>query len=150
MALINFQLDRKKRVLLLIAPVCPFGFSSTDIQTTGEISICISRSAGRISLSDMTYCQQQRSLALEQIVIPSTILMVDIGGNKGHEGAGFHKAYPELPGRFIIQDLPPMIERVRQRPPRDVELMPYDIFTPQPVTGEHHVSINFMSVTRLL
>ncbi|KAL9045006.1 MAG: hypothetical protein Q9214_001897 [Letrouitia sp. 1 TL-2023] len=61
------------------------------------------------------------------------VLLVDIGGNKGHDISSFHKAYPNLPGRLILQDLPSMIETVRVDPPEGIELMPYDFFTPQPV-----------------
>ena len=64
------------------------------------------------------------------------VLLVDVGGNKGHEVASFHAAHPAIPGRLILQDLPSMIERVRQNPPTDIELMPYDFFTPQPVKGK--------------
>lgn len=58
------------------------------------------------------------------------VLLVDVGGNKGHEIASFHEAHPDIPGRLILQDLPPMIERVRKDPPKGIELMPYDFFTP--------------------
>ena len=67
---------------------------------------------------------------------PQAVLLVDVGGNKGHEVASFHGAHPDLPGRLILQDLPSMIERVRKNPLTDIELMPYDFFTPQPVKGE--------------
>ena len=64
------------------------------------------------------------------------VLLVDVGGNKGHEIASFHEAHPDIPGRLILQDLPPMIERIRKDPPNGIELMPYDFFTPQPVKGK--------------
>ena len=63
------------------------------------------------------------------------VLFVDVGGNKGHEAASLHEAHPELPGRLILQDLPPMIERVSKNSPKDIELIPYDFFTPQPIKG---------------
>ena len=66
---------------------------------------------------------------------PEAVLLVDVGGNKGHEITSFHKAHSELPGRLILQDLPPMIERVSKEPPEGIELMPYDFFNPQPVKG---------------
>ena len=77
---------------------------------------------------------------------PGAVLLVDVGGNKGHEIAGFHRAHPEVPGRLILQDLAPMIGRVRENPPKDIELMPYDFFTPQPVKGKFfHLSSSFMA-----
>ena len=66
---------------------------------------------------------------------PEAVLLVDVGGNKGHEIKSFHKAHPELPGRLILQDLPPMIERVSKESPEGIELMPYDFFNRQPVKG---------------
>lgn len=64
------------------------------------------------------------------------VLLVDVGGNKGHDISSFHKAYPDLPGRLILQDMPSMIDTVRADPPEGIELISYDFFTPQPVKGE--------------
>jgi len=67
---------------------------------------------------------------------PKAVLLVDVGGNTGHELANFHNAHPDVPGRLILQDLPSMIEKVeKEGPPKDVEPMEYDFFTPQPVHG---------------
>lgn len=33
------------------------------------------------------------------------VLLVEVGGNKGHEIANFHEAHPNIPGRLILQDL---------------------------------------------
>ena len=67
---------------------------------------------------------------------PASVLLVDIGGNLGHEAKAFHTAHPTHPGRIILQDLPSMIEEVNRRGvPRGVEPMPYDFFTTQPVNG---------------
>lgn len=68
------------------------------------------------------------------------VLLVDVGGNKGHEASSFHEAHPDIPGRVILQDLPPMIDRVSKDAPKDIELMPYDFFTPQPVKGKQAIS----------
>ncbi|KAG8528780.1 uncharacterized protein KY384_006468 [Bacidia gigantensis] len=63
-------------------------------------------------------------------------LFVDVGGNWGHEVESFHEAYPDAPGRLILQDLPQTIEKVRrENPPKDVECMEYDFFQPQPIKG---------------
>ena len=58
-----------------------------------------------------------------------------MGGGKGHELANFHKAHPDIPGRLILQDLPIVLDKVRDNPSQDIELMNYDFFTPQPVKG---------------
>lgn len=66
---------------------------------------------------------------------PGAILMVDVGGGPGQEIARFKEKYPELPGKFILQDLPLTLNRV-EKLPDGVEAMEYDFFTPQPVKGK--------------
>ena len=64
------------------------------------------------------------------------VLIVDVGGNKGHELESFHATHPELPGRLVLQDLDAMIERVKTNGiPTGVEVQAYDFFTPQPIKG---------------
>ena len=72
---------------------------------------------------------------------PKAVLFVDVGGGKGHEARKLREAHPELPGRLILQDLPSMIDRVREDPPKGVEFMPYDFFTPQPVKGQRAFNV---------
>lgn len=62
------------------------------------------------------------------------MLIVDVGGGPGQEIIGLKKRHPELPGRYVLQDLPITLDRL-DRVPDGVEKMPYDFFTPQPVTG---------------
>ena len=81
---------------------------------------------------------------------PEAVLFVDVGGNKGHEAASFHKAHPDITGRLILQDLPPMIDRVSKDPPEGIELMPYDFFTPQPVKGKRSSTLAFTGSTETL
>jgi hypothetical protein len=57
-------------------------------------------------------------------------LLVDIGGNVGHELVLFHKRFPNLPGRLILEDLPHVIESAKDLPPA-IEPTPYNFFTPQ-------------------
>ena len=64
------------------------------------------------------------------------VLLVDVGGNWGHELAAFHQAHPDVPGRLVLQDLPGMIDKVKkENPPKDVECLAYDLFTSQPIKG---------------
>ena len=67
---------------------------------------------------------------------PNAVLLVDVGGNWGHEIKSFHEAHPEVPGRLIIQDIPIMTEKLKEKPLKGIEVMTYDFFTPQPVKGE--------------
>lgn len=65
---------------------------------------------------------------------PSSVLMVDIGGGPGQELTGLKGKYPQLPGRFVLQDLPITLDRIDSLP-EGVETMPYDFFTPQPISN---------------
>ena len=64
-------------------------------------------------------------------------LLIDIGGNGGHDLIGFHTAHPSLSGRLILQDLPAIIQSVDSAPlaQQDIEVMGHDFFTPQPIHG---------------
>ena len=63
------------------------------------------------------------------------VLLVDIGGNVGHDLVRFKTQYPDLPGRLILQDLPSVIEAAKPSLPAGIETMDHDFFTPQPVQG---------------
>lgn len=65
----------------------------------------------------------------------NTVLMVDVGGGKGHDLILFREKYPNLPGRLILQDLPFVISQAGSLP-AGLEAMPHDFFTPQPINGE--------------
>jgi hypothetical protein len=38
------------------------------------------------------------------------VLLVDVGGDTGQDILGFHKHFPNLPGRLVLEDLPPTIK----------------------------------------
>lgn len=63
------------------------------------------------------------------------VLMVDVGGNAGHDILGFHRTHPKQPGRLILQDLPGQIQLLDAQALAPIELMCHDFFTPQPVKG---------------
>jgi O-methyltransferase domain len=62
--------------------------------------------------------------------------IVDVGGGNGYALEDLRVRVPELKGRLILQDLPPVIEHVKMTGinPR-IELMPHDFNNPQPVRG---------------
>lgn len=60
-------------------------------------------------------------------------LMIDIGGSAGHDIIDFHKAFPDLPGNLILQELPTTIKSLPPDFPKDIEAQSHDFFTPQPV-----------------
>jgi len=63
------------------------------------------------------------------------VLIVDVGGGPGQELIGFQRAYPDIPGRLVLQDLRITLDRI-EKPPVGVEKMEYDFFTPQPIKGK--------------
>ncbi|KAM7187062.1 S-adenosyl-L-methionine-dependent methyltransferase [Naviculisporaceae sp. PSN 640] len=68
---------------------------------------------------------------------PKQVIYVNIGGGIGHQCAQFREKYPPsvLPGRVILQDLPPTIARALPTP--GVENIPWDFFSTekQPIKG---------------
>ncbi|KAI1176536.1 putative O-methyltransferase [Nemania sp. FL0916] len=71
-----------------------------------------------------------------------SVLLVDVGGGRGHDLVGFREKYPGQ-GRLILQDLPAVIDSISGLDPA-IETMAYDFFTDQPVEGArayfyHHI-----------
>lgn len=67
------------------------------------------------------------------------VLLVDVGGGKGHDIASFRENFPDLPGRLILQDLPQTFAALEERPD-GIELMEHDFFKEQPVKGTFEFS----------
>lgn len=65
-----------------------------------------------------------------------TVLMVDVGGGRGHDLEAFKAAFPQLPGKAIVQDLPFTIDDIKHLAP-EVEAMKHNFFDPQPVKGRN-------------
>ena len=63
------------------------------------------------------------------------VAIVDVGGGMGHDLAELRKKQPTVPGRFILQDLPQVIEQISE-PIEGIEVMAHDFYTEQPVKGE--------------
>ncbi|KAL4947184.1 S-adenosyl-L-methionine-dependent methyltransferase [Aspergillus filifer] len=61
------------------------------------------------------------------------VLLVDVGGNKGDEILAFRRAFPDLPGRLVLQDIPAVASGIFQSLGDNIEVMPHDMFDPQPV-----------------
>ncbi|KAL9119594.1 MAG: hypothetical protein Q9187_003853, partial [Circinaria calcarea] len=59
------------------------------------------------------------------------VMFVDVGGGYGQKTIALKKACPELPGRFIVEDLPGTIKNA---PKVDgIEMIGHDFFTEQPI-----------------
>ncbi|KFY89855.1 hypothetical protein V500_05419 [Pseudogymnoascus sp. VKM F-4518 (FW-2643)] len=65
------------------------------------------------------------------------VLLLDVGGNGGHDLIGFHKEHPSMPGRLILQDLPAIIQSLDSAAlsQQGIEVIGHDFFTPQPIHG---------------
>lgn len=64
---------------------------------------------------------------------PETAMFVDVGGGYGQKAIALKRAIPELPGRFIVQDLPQTIDHAPKV--EDIEYQAHDFFTEQPIKG---------------
>ena len=62
------------------------------------------------------------------------VMLIDVGGARGHEVEAIKKKYSNLPGRFLLQDLPDTIEQALPVP--GMEAVAHDFFTEQPVKGQ--------------
>ena len=62
-------------------------------------------------------------------------LLVDVGGGHGYEIQAFRHRFPKQAGRLVLQDLPSVIDDVKELHP-DIVRMKYDIFTKQPILGK--------------
>jgi hypothetical protein len=74
-----------------------------------------------------------------------SVLLVDVGGGKGHDlvafDASFGKHPRNTPGKLVLQDLPPVIDTITpDGPGAGITAMPHDFFTEQPVKGKHQPS----------
>lgn len=69
------------------------------------------------------------------------IMLIDVGGARGHEVQAIKKKHPSLPGRFILQDLPHTVEQAL--PVVGMEAVEHDFFTPQPIKGSVAETRNF-------
>ncbi|KAF8849910.1 sterigmatocystin 8-O-methyltransferase [Acephala macrosclerotiorum] len=64
----------------------------------------------------------------------SNAVFVDIAGGRGHEVGQLRANFRDAPGRFILQDLPAVIDDVKDLD-CSIERMKHNFFEPQPVHG---------------
>jgi len=70
-------------------------------------------------------------------VAPNDILFVDVGGNRGHQALDLKQRHPKLTGKVVVQDMEAILENADKGAisAADIQLMPHDFFTPQPLQG---------------
>ena len=61
------------------------------------------------------------------------VMLIDVGGARGHEVEAIKKKHPTLPGRLLLQDLRDTVEQAL--PVLGMEAVVHDFFTPQPIEG---------------
>jgi hypothetical protein len=65
---------------------------------------------------------------------PESVFLVDIAGGEGHDVQAFHRAFPDVVGKLVLQDLPPTIDNIKSLDSA-ITRQKYDFFTKQPVIG---------------
>ncbi|KAL9603197.1 MAG: hypothetical protein Q9179_002298 [Wetmoreana sp. 5 TL-2023] len=69
-------------------------------------------------------------------VSDDVVLLVDVGGGRGHVLQEFVKQRGRRKNRLIVQDVPGALSPAEKLQPFGIEAMAYNFFTPQPVKGE--------------
>jgi len=74
----------------------------------------------------------------------SDVLLVDVGGGKGHDLVQFAAAHASRPGKIILQDREQVIAGVIERKGQELpfEVQAHDFFTPQPVKAARAYSLH--------
>ena len=65
------------------------------------------------------------------------LVLVDVGGGKGHIINELRSVYPHMKGRIVLEDMKVVLEGGTVVPEGEVALQPYDFFKEeQPIKGE--------------
>ncbi|KAI9739069.1 MAG: hypothetical protein M1834_007281 [Cirrosporium novae-zelandiae] len=71
------------------------------------------------------------------------VLLVDIGGSRGHDLATFRARFKTIPGRLILQDQPHVIDAIEALDEK-IERQKHDFFTPEPIEGARAYYMKFI------
>ena len=66
--------------------------------------------------------------------IGGNVFWVDVGGGYGQKTIAIKKAFPDIPGRFIVEDLPDTITNAPKV--EGIENVSHDFLTEQPIKGK--------------
>ncbi|RAL03000.1 S-adenosyl-L-methionine-dependent methyltransferase [Aspergillus ibericus CBS 121593] len=89
---------------------------------------------GRASWMDPGFYPVDRLLTPTPTDTDPNILLVDVGGGKGHDLNEFRTKWPAARGRLILQDQPAVLAEATGLH-ESIERMPHDFFTEQPCKG---------------
>lgn len=106
----------------------------TNINALGSFSVLMSIWADGFTQMADIYPVKDR---LETGFDTESAMFVDVGGGHGQKTIALKKRFPELPGRFIVQDTPQVLGGAAKDDEayKGLELTPHDFFAPQPVKG---------------
>lgn len=103
-----------------------------------------SRRVGRPSWFDIYPVDEELTPAVSEFG-DDDVLLVDVGGNKGHDLVKLRSQHKNLPGKFILQDLPTVVENLQLNEPR-ISVMGHNFFEPQPIKSSPPFhSFNFLA-----
>lgn len=72
----------------------------------------------------------------------SDVLLVDVGGGRGHDTLSFATRHAPHPGKVVLQDREPVIAEVQDKDKLPFECVAHDFFTPQPIRGARVYSLH--------
>ena len=107
---------------------CPATLNTRSIFS----AFMVSRRKGHLSWYDKFPTEEMLFRGLNKG--ENAVLVVDVGGNQGHDLLGMRRKYPSQRGTLILQDLPEVIEKLNLVED-GIICMQHDFFTPQPVKG---------------
>ena len=71
------------------------------------------------------------------------VMLVDIGGNQGHDLINLKTKHPDLQGRLVLQDLPDVVAKANFND-TSIAAMGHNFFDPQPIKGPLHILARFL------
>ncbi|KAI1214680.1 S-adenosyl-L-methionine-dependent methyltransferase [Annulohypoxylon truncatum] len=89
---------------------------------------------GRASWMDAGFFPVQERLIDGADKSSSSPFLVDIGGSIGHDIQEFLHKYPSAPGRLVLQDLQPVLDKITTLDSR-IEVMTHNFLQEQPIKG---------------
>ena len=89
---------------------------------------------GRPSWMDPDFYPVEEGLGKGFSTEKDAVMLVDVGGGRGHDLEEFQRKHPHLPGRLVLQEQPVVIKDIKNLH-KSIEPMEHDFFTPQPIKG---------------
>ncbi|KAE8369973.1 S-adenosyl-L-methionine-dependent methyltransferase [Aspergillus caelatus] len=66
-------------------------------------------------------------------VTPERVALVDVGGGVGHDITALKARFPQLPGKYIVEDLPQVIDDIKEPLPEGINAVKINMFEGQPI-----------------